>query len=179
MVRQCRWRGCGHRCIDFHSWCVPAGASVSSSADGHGSRRLQGLQYCVPMAMLDADHPDLAVKLHWIMFPMLFCPVYETGADGKPLSPTAAVKARVDRFLAGEWRTLWSDALSLTGQKSSTLPKVKTKEQDKAARALRAEHQVLAGQPREAHRTLMSPGLFVRPVSRCTGTVREALRLRP
>ena len=42
--------------------------------------------FCVPMAMLDADHPDLALKLHWVMFPMLFCPVYETGADAG-LSP--------------------------------------------------------------------------------------------
>ena len=118
------------------------------------------------MAMLDADHHDLALKLHWLMFPMLFCPVYETGADGKPLSPTAAVKARVDRFLAGEWRTLWADALALTGKKNCRLPKVRTVEQDKASRALRAQHQALAAQLRDAHRTLTSPGLLS---GRCPG----------
>jgi hypothetical protein len=122
--------------------------------------------FCVPMAMLDGDHPDLALKLHWLMFPMLFCPVYEIGADGKMLSPTAAVKARVDRFLAGEWRSLWADALSITGQQNSRQPKVRTVEQDKASRALRAQHQALAAQLRDAHRTLVSPGLLS---SRCPG----------
>ena len=61
---------------------------------------------------------------------------------------------------------MWSDALSLTGQKNSTLLKVKTKAQDKATQALRAEHQVLAGRPREAHRTLILPGLLS---GRCPG----------
>ena len=85
------------------------------------------------MAMLNADHHNLTLKLHWLMFLMLFCPVYETGADSKPLSLTAAVKARVDRFLTGEWRSLWADALSITGQHNSRQLKVRTVEQDKAS----------------------------------------------
>ena len=67
------------------------------------------------------------------MFPMLFCPVYEIGADSKLLSPTAAVKAWVNQFLTGEWRSLWADALSITGQQNSCQLKVHTVEQDKAS----------------------------------------------
>ena len=112
------------------------------------------------MAMLDADHHNLTLKLHWLMFLMLFCPVYETGADSKPLSLTAAVKAWVNQFLAGEWQTLWADALALTGKQNCCQLKVCTTEQDKASQALQAQHQALAGQLHDAHCTLTSPGLL-------------------
>ena len=94
---------------DFDGWSgvdgdgVPSGASTT--AIGVYPLAPQPLQvpmgtnhhifkaFCVPMAMLDTDHHELALKLHWLIFPMLFCPVYEIGAAGKSLSPTAAVKA--------------------------------------------------------------------------------------
>ena len=57
----------------------------------------------------DASRRDVAFKLSFMMIMMIFCPVYEVDSAGNLLSPTKAIRGRVDRFLGGEWRELWKD----------------------------------------------------------------------
>ena len=56
--------------------------------------------FCVPLAMYSLAHDvhsrDIAYKLS---FMMIFCPVCEVDNADNPLSPTKAVRVRVDRFL--------------------------------------------------------------------------------
>jgi len=121
--------------------------------------------FCVPLAMLCMDHEgfeSMAIRLHWMMFLMLFCPVYERSLGGNLLSPTAAVKARVDRFLAGEWKCLWADAHSLVQSRRSEpqSERPRSEEEEEDVRVKRATHQALAGQLQDARRTLTDPGLL-------------------
>ena len=92
--------------------------------------------FCIPMALVEMDCEELALKLHWMMFVMLFCPVYEVGLSAKPLSPTAAVKVRVERFLAGEWRSLWEDALAMATQQQGRKVTIQSDEEEEAVRLL-------------------------------------------
>ena len=49
----------------------------------------------------------------FMMIVMIYCPVYEVDSSGNPLSPTKAVKGRVDRFLGGEGGSCGGIAMSI------------------------------------------------------------------
>ena len=66
--------------------------------------------FCVCLWLEDTEYFDLADKLVNMLFRMLYCPVYEKGANGQLLSPTAAIRSRCERFLGGDWVGLWEDA---------------------------------------------------------------------
>ena len=96
-----------------------------------------------------------------MMIMMIFCPVYEIDSAGNPLSPTKAVRGRVDRFLGGEWRELWKDCQELPGVQVKARPsRGYTEEEEVYRRAQKAKHAVLNGQISDGARALVQPGLL-------------------
>ena len=99
---------------------------------------------------------------------------YETGVVGQALSPSAAAKSRVDRFLAGDWVGLWraqehpalpADPQLRQAHGSSGPMPVRTEEADNARRAGKAK-QALSGQYCDARQALEGGNLLspARPV---------------
>ena len=121
--------------------------------------------WCIPLAMYsladDLHSRDIAFKLSFMMIVMIYCPVYEVDSSGNPLSPTKAVKGRVDRFLGGEWRELWRDCHEHPGLQVKAKPSRGYNEEEEAyRRAQKAKHAVLNGQISDGARALVQPGLL-------------------
>ena len=121
--------------------------------------------WCIPLAMYsladDLNSRDIAFKLSFMMIVMIYCPVYEVDSSGNPLSPTKAVKGRVDRFLGGEWRELWRDCQEHPGLQVKAKPSRGYNEEEEAyRRAQKAKHAVLNGQISDGARALVQPGLL-------------------
>jgi hypothetical protein len=124
------------------------------------------MAFQLPNHLWQEGYIEDSIKLHYMMIQMFAAPMplaVRRGADdeeGQPSeqqgSVTKMVQSRLRRVFTGDWRGLWDEAQA----DMSTEQRVRTEEEQEAAKIRRARHEVLTGHLRDGHRTLMQPGMI-------------------